>query len=194
MLSENEIDRYSRQLILSGWGGREQERLKNFTLYVDSRYISAAVYLAAAGVGTIVLVGPERTTTGTEALAAHISRLNPNIIFSWPADLRLKPELSTAAAEIGSIRPSASGDIPAGFTIEPAGFRIEPAGFRIEIEHHPDRKITLRQIAPDGSIPAVRADIENHPAALPIPDGIDENLYAGTSAASFFLSRLLDLR
>ena len=184
MLSENEIERYSRQLILTGWGGREQERLKRVTAVIDTCYISAAIYLAAAGVGSIVMVGPILSPNGTGSLAAHISRLNPDIRITFspghPADLAP----ADAAGEIVSIGSSATGAAPAGLRI---------GGLTIDVGVDPERNLTLRCAAPgDGNRENHRA--KNHSAKLPIPAGIDENLYAGTSAASFLLSSLLNLR
>src|SRR5439155_9101837 len=53
-LSERELDRYSRQLVLPEWSGAAQERLKVATAIVigaGALGSPAATYLAAAGVG-----------------------------------------------------------------------------------------------------------------------------------------------
>jgi molybdopterin/thiamine biosynthesis adenylyltransferase len=58
-LSESEIDRYSRQLVLSEWSGQTQERLKAATAIVigaGALGSPAATYLACAGVGRIGVV------------------------------------------------------------------------------------------------------------------------------------------
>jgi adenylyltransferase/sulfurtransferase len=58
-LTEREIDRYSRQLVLPEWSGEAQERLKAATaivIGVGALGSPAATYLAAAGVGRIGVV------------------------------------------------------------------------------------------------------------------------------------------
>jgi molybdopterin-synthase adenylyltransferase len=65
--SEEEIRRYSRQLVLAEVGGHGQERLRAATLTAASEV--EALYLAAAGVGTIVVPN--------EAIAEATRALNP---------------------------------------------------------------------------------------------------------------------
>ena len=55
-LNENQIERYSRHIILQGIGGEGQEKLLNGrVLIIGAGGLGApiALYLAAAGVGTI---------------------------------------------------------------------------------------------------------------------------------------------
>jgi molybdopterin-synthase adenylyltransferase len=62
-LSEEQIHRYSRQIILSGVGGKGQKRLaeaKVFIMGAGGLGSPAALYLAAAGVGTIGLADSDR--------------------------------------------------------------------------------------------------------------------------------------
>ena len=62
-LSEEQIHRYSRQIILPGIGGRGQRRLaeaKVFIMGAGGLGSPAALYLAAAGVGTIGLADSDR--------------------------------------------------------------------------------------------------------------------------------------
>ena len=59
MLSERELERYSRQLVLPEWSGEAQERLRAATAIVigaGALGSPAATYLAAAGVGRIGIV------------------------------------------------------------------------------------------------------------------------------------------
>ena len=58
-LSEREIDRYSRQLVLPEWSGAVQERLRNAAAVVvgaGALGSPAATYLVAAGVGRVGVV------------------------------------------------------------------------------------------------------------------------------------------
>ncbi len=79
-LSDGQIERYSRQIIVPRVGGRAQERLlaARIALVGDSRDLVAPLaYLAAAGVGTlapIVTDGP----AAAHALVADTLNLNPD--------------------------------------------------------------------------------------------------------------------
>jgi len=62
MLSDSQVDRYSRQIVLSEIGGQGQERLLRTEVAIHGRGDAALVcasYLAGAGVGTLSLGGIE---------------------------------------------------------------------------------------------------------------------------------------
>jgi adenylyltransferase/sulfurtransferase len=67
--SDDEIRRYSRQLVLPEVGGVGQERLRAATATAASEV--EALYLAAAGVGAIIV--------GDAALAAAVRALDPGV-------------------------------------------------------------------------------------------------------------------
>jgi hypothetical protein len=79
-LSDGQIERYSRQIIVPRVGGRAQERLLGARIAVvgDSRDLAAPLaYLAAAGAGTlapIVTDGP----SAAQAAVAGAANLNPD--------------------------------------------------------------------------------------------------------------------
>lgn len=73
-LSPTEIERYSRQLILSNWSGDFQVNLKNVRAACSSQHTSTALYLAAAGIGEIVIVGEQNPW-----LLERLTNLNPEI-------------------------------------------------------------------------------------------------------------------
>ena len=86
MLADDKIERYSRQIILPEVGGKGQERI------LDSRVLialdgsvrdSAVLYLAAAGVGRIGLVG----TQADSVVSCFAGNIDPNGQFS-----RLNPD------------------------------------------------------------------------------------------------------
>ncbi|MFN7956001.1 MAG: ThiF family adenylyltransferase [bacterium] len=59
-LSERELERYKRQMLLEGWGGETQAKLKSSAVFVaGAGGLSSPVtmYLAVAGVGRIRLCG-----------------------------------------------------------------------------------------------------------------------------------------
>ena len=108
LLSPGEVERYARHLVLREIGGPGQQRLKAARMLVvgaGGLGAPAALYLAAAGVGTIGLLDPDRVslsnlqrqvlfTTGdvgaakVTAGAAHLAALNPEITLV-PHDVRL---------------------------------------------------------------------------------------------------------
>ena len=62
-LSDAELERYSRQLVLPEWSGAAQERLKRSTAVIvgaGALGSPVALYLTAAGVGRIGVVDPDR--------------------------------------------------------------------------------------------------------------------------------------
>jgi len=90
MLSDPQIERYSRQIILPQVGGKGQEKLLRARVLVNGSgplQTAALFYLAAAGVGTIGVItddssavlsafAPEQKETSTAAL----TRLNPDCV------------------------------------------------------------------------------------------------------------------
>ena len=85
-LTEEQIHRYSRQIILPGVGGKGQRKLaeaKVFIMGAGGLGSPAALYLAAAGVGTIGLADSDRVEltissvrSFTEPVMSDFSRLN----------------------------------------------------------------------------------------------------------------------
>ena len=82
-LTEDQIERYSRQLLLPGWGTREQRALGDAYVTVSARAEAAALYLAGAGVGRISLL-----FAADDVLATRLRRLNPDLeINHWRSNL-----------------------------------------------------------------------------------------------------------
>ena len=88
MLGDTQIERYSRQIILSQVGGKGQEKILRSRVYVDGDGLVAAAalfYLAAAGVGTLGVAGSEAPPVfsawaepDTQPVANALGRLNPD--------------------------------------------------------------------------------------------------------------------
>ncbi len=98
-LSDDEIERYARHIVLPEIGGPGQQRLKRArVLVIGAGGLGAPVlaYLAAAGVGTLGIVDDDHVslsnlqrqvihdtgavgTAKTESAAAALKRLNPNV-------------------------------------------------------------------------------------------------------------------
>jgi len=88
MLSDSQIERYSRQIILPQVGGKGQEKLLRARVLVNGSgpiQTTALLYLAAAGVGTIGVITDEPSPVlfafapdQRDAVSAALTRLNPD--------------------------------------------------------------------------------------------------------------------
>ena len=67
-LTDSEIDRYSRQLLLKGWGEKQQLGLRQARIAISSKAKVAIRYLVGAGVGHIEIINDTFEPMGTEAL------------------------------------------------------------------------------------------------------------------------------
>ena len=96
-LTPQELDRYSRQLLMDDWGGRTQERVRAgraIVIGLGALGSPVATYLAAAGVGTIGLVDHDDV---------ELSNLHRQPLYLTPDIGAPKAEL--AAAKLGLLNP-----------------------------------------------------------------------------------------
>jgi adenylyltransferase/sulfurtransferase len=96
-LSESELERYSRQLVLPEWSGAAQEALKSASVIVVGAGAlgnPVATYLAAAGVGQIGIVGSD---------VVELSNLHRQPLHFTPDTGRQKAE--NAALKLGLLNP-----------------------------------------------------------------------------------------
>ncbi|MBE3604093.1 hypothetical protein IMX07_10705 [bacterium] len=137
-LSDRQIERYSRQIIVPGFGGAAQERLlaARLAILADSNEVEPALsYFAGAGIGHITLVVPGERAAAAER-AARIRDLNSDVVLahaaSVPAEIDLLfalvggPESRAALdADSGRLRSGAMIviriDAPARIAVIPAG-------------------------------------------------------------------------
>jgi molybdopterin/thiamine biosynthesis adenylyltransferase len=107
-LSELELERYSRQLVLPEWSGAAQERLAAATaIVVGAGALGSPVglYLAAAGVGRIGVVDPD---------SVELSNLHRQPLHFTP-DLGV-PKAQNAAVKLRALNPEVQVDpYPARF-------------------------------------------------------------------------------
>jgi molybdopterin/thiamine biosynthesis adenylyltransferase len=143
-LREDQIQRYARHVLLPDVGGRGQKRLLAAAVAVElgpgrGAEITALAYLAAAGVGRLVLTGDVRGPVGDDEIAGgvllgvadrgrprglavreRIAALNPDVVVSESDEdegLRLADELAPAdpsALALGPGGASADGLARAG--------------------------------------------------------------------------------
>jgi adenylyltransferase/sulfurtransferase len=101
-LSEAELERYSRQLVLPEWSGAAQERLREATaIVVGAGALGSPVlmYLAAAGVGHLGVVDPD---------AVELSNLHRQPLHFTP-DLGL-PKAGNAVVKLTALNPEVQVD------------------------------------------------------------------------------------
>ena len=101
-LSESELERYSRQLVLPEWSGEAQERLKSATAIVvgaGALGSPAATYLVAAGVGHLGIVDED---------VVELSNLHRQPLHFTPDVGRQKAE--NAALKLGVLNPEVQVD------------------------------------------------------------------------------------
>jgi molybdopterin-synthase adenylyltransferase len=101
-LSDLEIERYSRQLVLPEWSGEAQERLRaSSAIVVGAGALGSpvATYLVAAGVGTVGIA---------DSGAVELSNLHRQPLHFTP-DLDL-PKVTTAAVKLRALNPEVQVD------------------------------------------------------------------------------------
>ena len=100
-LSDSQIDRYSRQIILPKFGGFGQERLlaSRLVLLAPIEHLELPLrYLAGAGIGAISIVSgsPPNKSAGFERLIEAVQKLNPGIRIKLEESAPTKPTLFLA--------------------------------------------------------------------------------------------------
>jgi len=99
-LSEAEVERYCRQMLIEGWGEEGQRRLKRASVAVigvGGLGSPVSIYLAAAGVGKLVLVDMGNV---------ELSNLNRQVLH-WSRDIG-RPKVESAKEKIEELNPEVS--------------------------------------------------------------------------------------
>ncbi len=102
-LSEQELKRYNRQLMIEGWGVATQRKLKSSTVFIAGAGglgSPVSIYLAVAGVGNIRICdfdSPDWTNLNRQILHDH-TRIGTNKAVSARMTLeRLNPDITVTA-------------------------------------------------------------------------------------------------
>jgi adenylyltransferase/sulfurtransferase len=88
-LTDQQIERYARQIIVPGIGGIAQERLLGSRLMLSGNRADVGLvlpYFAGAGIGQIRLLLPDGDSGGYDALIARVQSLNSDVSVSNAAD------------------------------------------------------------------------------------------------------------
>jgi hypothetical protein len=91
-LSDQQIERYARQIIVPGIGGLAQERLLTAQLMLAGKAADVAavlLYMVGAGVGSIQLQLPAEDAAEQDSLLMRAAALNPEVV--------VKPRAETVA-------------------------------------------------------------------------------------------------
>ncbi|MCQ5376443.1 MAG: HesA/MoeB/ThiF family protein [Candidatus Methanomethylicia archaeon] len=102
LLSQSELTRYNRQMMIKGWGEAAQLRLKRSRVAVvgiGGLGSPASLYLAAAGVGYLRLIDSDNV---------ELSNLNRQVLH-WSTDLG-RPKVESAAMKLAQLNPEISID------------------------------------------------------------------------------------
>ena len=124
-LSDSELERYSRQLVLPEWSGEAQERIKGASAIVvgaGALGSPAATYLAAAGVGRIGIVDSD---------PVELSNLHRQPLHFTPDLGRNKAE--NAAFKLGVLNPEVALD-PYPVRLEDANAAAIVAGADVVVD------------------------------------------------------------
>ena len=97
ILSQSEMERYNRQMLINGWGTDGQKKLKSSTVAVvgiGGLGCVSSTYLAAAGIGKLVLIDRDKSS---------LSDLNRQVLYSMNDIGRFKAE--TAKERLRAVNP-----------------------------------------------------------------------------------------
>ncbi|UCG77897.1 MAG: HesA/MoeB/ThiF family protein [Nitrospirota bacterium] len=105
MLSEQESQRYTRQMMMEGWGEETQEKLKGSTVFIAGAGglgSPVSIYLAVAGIGNIRICdfdSPDLSNLNRQILHDH-TRVGTNKAVSGKMTLeRLNPDINITAID-----------------------------------------------------------------------------------------------
>lgn len=125
MLNENELARYDRQIIMRGFGEEGQEKLKNAKVFIagcGGLGSPIAVYLAAAGIGTLRIVDED---------TVDISNLNRQILH-WETDIS-RPKIQSGSEKLSRMNTEITID-PIQTTIDETNVFKLTEGFDVIID------------------------------------------------------------
>ncbi|NER02543.1 MAG: HesA/MoeB/ThiF family protein [Okeania sp. SIO3C4] len=158
-LTPKELERYSRQIMLPGFGESAQQRLKSTTALVTGvggLGGTVALYLAVAGVGKLILV------RGGEL---RLDDMNRQILMTddWVGKLRVDKAKET----LGAINPDVKIEaVPEYVTAENADTLVQSADIALDCAHNFDERNLLNAACVRWRKPMVEAAMNSMEAYL----------------------------
>jgi hypothetical protein len=132
-MNSEQIERFSRQLLLPGWTMKVQSSCRSQILIIDGTLEGVALYAAAAGIGKLLLVETPRT-----ALVDYLRRFNPETqVKALTLDELMKANFlgncsavfCIANSPLAHLLDNPNSAIPQSFQIGENGFvRVETSG------------------------------------------------------------------
>ena len=168
MLSEAEIERYARHIVLPEIGGAGQQKLKAArVLVVGAGGLGAPVllYLAAAGVGTLVIADDD---------AVSVSNLQRQVIHDTTTVA--EPKTHSAAAAIGRLNPFVTVEqVTERLGVDNAPSLIEACDMVVDACDNFETRYMLADLCEDKRKPLVTAAVGRFDGSLTVlvPHGTD---------------------
>jgi adenylyltransferase/sulfurtransferase len=165
-LIDEEFQRYQQQIALSGFGREGQQRLKSSTIAVvgcGGLGCAAMLYLAAAGVGEIVIIDGDRV---------DVSNLHRQVLFSAIDVGRAKCD--SACEKLALQNPYVSlRAVPQALTADNALSLLQGVDLVVDATDNAEARYALDDACGQLALPWVYASIGGHAAQLSLfhPDG-----------------------
>ncbi len=142
MLTDEELKRYHRQMLMDGWGQTTQEKLKNSTVFIAGAGglgSPVSFYLAAAGIGHLLICdfdAPEMSNLNRQILHDHtrigtnkavsarmtLEKLNPHVKVTAITD-KIVPENVDALVNDADIIVDCMDNFPTRFLLNQCAMR-----------------------------------------------------------------------
>jgi len=158
-LTTDQLERYSRQTGLQGWGTEGQERLlasRVFVAGVGGLGCAATTYLAAAGVGELVICDGD-----------VVERSNLNRQFLYGMDDLTRPKAPAAAARLRALnRDVTVTPLVAEIDRSSALGLIDGADLVLDCLDNPETRIALNRAAISLGVPMIHAAVSEYTGYL----------------------------
>ncbi len=153
MLTENELAKYDRQIIMRGFGEEGQEKLKNAKVFLagcGGLGSPIALYLAAAGIGALRIVDED---------TVDISNLNRQVLH-WETDIA-RPKIRSAADKLTKMNADIIID-PIQATIDESNVNelTEGSDVIVDAMDNMSARFLLNQAAIHHNIPFVHGAVQ----------------------------------
>ena len=152
MLSDRELERYDRQIMIFGKAGQEKLKASKVAVVgVGGLGSPVAYYLAAAGIGTILLVDEQKP---------ELSNLNRQILH-WEEDIGKNPKSLSAKWKLERFNPDIEIETFVGrLTAENIGEVLDGVDVIVDCLDNFETRFLLDEYAQKARIPLVHGAVE----------------------------------